>query len=78
MTIIAGTDASNMTRHAMGDRIIAIQKDMKKLYEQNCKLKLSNERLVSVLENLLIGIGMGWDLDGLIEEAKGELDDEQD
>jgi hypothetical protein len=32
-----------------------------------------NERLRDSLENLIIAIGMGWDLDGVVDAAKATL-----
>lgn len=34
---------------------------------------LQQDKLRDAAENLVIGIGMGWDLDGLVDAVRGEI-----
>ena len=37
------------------------------------RLRAENERLRGALDNLTIAVGMGWDLDGVLENARAAL-----
>lgn len=43
------------------------------LFEESIHEKY--EKIIDTLENLIIGIGMGWDLEGMIAEAEQALED---
>lgn len=53
----------------MDDQLEYIRRMEQRLFIAETKVRAMRE-LQDATENLIIAIGMGWDLDGVIEEAK--------
>jgi hypothetical protein len=80
---ISGTVLGEYCKSA-ADRIEALVKEKDKFQDYLQKTHVDweeavsrAERLEAALENLTIAIGMGWDLDGVLDVARAELKGEE-
>ena len=69
----AGDELGQMQENDYGDYYNREDVDAK-LAKQAAEI----ERLRDVLGNLMIGIGMGWDLEAMVDAAQKELDKHHD
>ncbi|APU89175.1 hypothetical protein Rctr71_057 [Virus Rctr71] len=69
----------NEDGHIIGEAIHRVSEKVYLDAKANAQLWATSHRLLDACENLVIAIGMGWDLDGVVEvaqeviaEARGE------